>query len=895
MMRSNRSVRFVLVILTLQFFLGVIVLDAEEKLSIDIPAGEAVETLSELAVQTGLQLIYPTDLLSNVQTRDIKGRHTGQEALGLILEGTGLTSLKDKKSGAYLIKQSAPKEQILTISNQKRTRRNMKKFKLITLLAGVLAIASPPTVSGQNENNVPEAEEDLITLDPFSVVSQLDKSGYGVTSLTSLTRLNTPMRDIPQTINVVTDKLIEELVAENLGEAVSFTPGVSPRTGDPDRFSIRSIDVSSQFKNSFRFATGGSLHFRKDLTNVSRIEIIKGLGSATTGRGEAGGVVNVITKKPLPVKAQSIKATVGSWGYYKIEADSTGPLNEKGSILYRAIAAYTGGSTFMDNEDYDLFNFYPSVEFHFTDKTKLLLEGSIQAGQTPSSNFVEIQDERQFFVRGIDGSARRVTPNAGDLKIVKVMDQRTPQTASFVDPEAESYELMAVLTHRFNDWISTRQALVYFNANVDRDLTRLRGFGSYIFDPADPGGKPIDWTMALRRDFREIDTEFYSVQGDLLLDYNIGMTTHQTLIGYEYTDRSIFNRFTRAQTGGIFQIVDNTDFLNFREDGLPVATVRSFENQDVEEIGYYFQHSIKAFNDRMQVLGGWRYDDRRQEINDLRSGGSFTVADPAHTDKTYRIGGSFRLLPWLTAFGVHAEQQDPSETVFRFPAGNDGIESRDPNELLTSARGVALDEFGLKSELFGGRLTFNLSYFDITETGDLRTHNFKTNPDDELSPEFNWTENLIDPENTSEGVEIEVWGTPTERFSFYASAAFMDTALRVVDSDSSILERKQRGHTDTTIAFNGSYIIVDRDNWNVSFQNAFSWTDDVVLNPPNQFLQASSLRVDLGLKFAQFGANSGKWEAQFRVQNVLDQRITTGTGNSGTLPRRYSFYVKRSF
>src|SRR5688572_21339552 len=199
-------------------------------------------------------------------------------------------------------------------------------------IAWVLWLFVSVPLSGQQATEQPksaaETEKDAVVLEPFSVTARADASGYGVTSSTSFTRLNTPLRDVPQTINIVSEKFIEELAAPTMGEAVAFMPNVTTRTGAPDRFQVRSIDVFSQFRNSFRYNTGDSLNYVKDLSNVDRIEIIKGLGSATTGRGEAGGVINLITKKPQAKRATSIKGLVDHFGYYKAELDTTGPLNE---------------------------------------------------------------------------------------------------------------------------------------------------------------------------------------------------------------------------------------------------------------------------------------------------------------------------------------------------------------------------------------------------------------------------------------------------------------------------------------------------------------------------------------------------------------------------------------
>jgi iron complex outermembrane receptor protein len=296
---------------------------------------------------------------------------------------------------------SRPKPQIMNPTSNPRKvfvgpRATMAVVSLL-LITGVPATAQQSSVSAS-------PAEDVLALDPFSVTAKADASGYGVTSATSVTRLNTALRDIPQTVNIASERMIKELAAPTLGEAVAFLPGVTVRNGGQDQFQVRSIDVFSQFRNSFRYTTGSSMQFRKDMANVDRIEVIKGLGSATTGRGEAGGVVNLVTKKPQAKQATSLRFTVDDFSYNKTELDTTGPVTSDGRLLYRAIASYTGGEIYLPNEKYDTIAFFPSLYFRINDRTDLLVEGTVQSGRTPSAEFFEIQDEFQFFFRAPDGA-----------------------------------------------------------------------------------------------------------------------------------------------------------------------------------------------------------------------------------------------------------------------------------------------------------------------------------------------------------------------------------------------------------------------------------------------------------------------------------------------------------
>lgn len=694
---------------------------------------------------------------------------------------------------------------------------------------------------------------------------------------------------------------MKELAAPSLGEAVALMPNVTLRAGAPDQLQVRSIDVFSVFRNSFRYSTGASLNFRKDLSNIDRVEIIKGLGSATTGRGEAGGVVNMITKKPRAQRATSISGIVDNYGYYKTELDTTGPLTKNGKVLYRAIAAYTGGEIYSPNEEYDLLNFYPSLEFRFNDRTNLLIEGSIQSGETPSSTLFEISDFRKNFKRaGTNNTIVSNLPNVGALQKIPTLDLRHPVTLSWIDPDAQVYEATLTLNHKFTDWLSTRQSALFYKGEVDREFVRLSGQLSgeagWIFDPGDTAKLfPTDLVYALLFETNEGDLDFASYQGDFLLEYHTGALSHQTLLGYEFTSRTMFNRTKRVTDNRGYRVIENGPYLGLQRSDMLPQVLTTHTDRDVMEISYYVQHTTKMLGDRLQLTGGWRYDKLEEDIWN-RMNNSFTESRPDPTDATYRVGASYRIKPWISAFAVHAEQKDPLRTELRYPRGTDGVPGRDPAELISSDRTVELDEFGLKTEVFDGRLTANLTYYYITEGNNMRQFNFRTNPNDALNPLFNWTENVVDPSGISAGFEIEVMGAPTERLSFYASASFpTNETLRAVQADQSILTSFRRGHSDARLNFAGNYLVNNNPNRKIYAQTAFGWTDDVVLNPDNRILQSGSLRWDLGVRVVQLIKGSGAWEAQVRVQNVLDQKVITGTGNSATSPRRWSLSVERRF
>ena len=109
-----------------------------------------------------------------------------------------------------------------------------------------------------------------------------------------------PLLDTPQTVNVITNAVIEERNATTLTEALRNVPGISFNAGEngftasPNNFSIRGFDSSG---NVFIDGVRDSGSYARDMFNVDRVEVVKG-AAADNGRGGAGGYINIVTKTP---------------------------------------------------------------------------------------------------------------------------------------------------------------------------------------------------------------------------------------------------------------------------------------------------------------------------------------------------------------------------------------------------------------------------------------------------------------------------------------------------------------------------------------------------------------------------------------------------------------------
>ncbi|MGC9451476.1 MAG: TonB-dependent siderophore receptor [Oceanipulchritudo sp.] len=220
----------------------------------------------------------------------------------------------------------------------------------------------------------PPSDEQVFELSPFEVSIEGDR-GYLANNAISGTRLNTPIQDLPMTLEVVTSELIEDTGASDFNEALNYTAGVffdnpaessganspnanraysseqSPSSAGAvgavtnNSITIRGFDVPFQMREGFRIGTsvsnlgvvlGGTI----DPVNVDRMEVVRGPGALLYGLSVLSGIVNVIPKKPHNEFETSVSASAGSEDYLRYTLDTTGPIlrmekSKLGELNYR--------------------------------------------------------------------------------------------------------------------------------------------------------------------------------------------------------------------------------------------------------------------------------------------------------------------------------------------------------------------------------------------------------------------------------------------------------------------------------------------------------------------------------------------------------------------------------
>lgn len=223
----------------------------------------------------------------------------------------------------------------------------------------------------------PEADEP----DEEIVVTGEGRGRYNAPNASTATRTDTPIRDLPASIQVVPRQVIEDRGIRNELEAIETVSGVLDSDTRGIEAGISNIAIrgfSSDFSSSIRLRDGLRSEFRGSFTPIGaieQVEVLKGPASVLFGALEPGGIVNIVTRKPLAEPYYRIGFEAGNYGLYQPSIDFSGPLTKDGSVLYRLIAAYQGGGDYKDSTPIQdqITSITPSFRFRLGDRTNLSL------------------------------------------------------------------------------------------------------------------------------------------------------------------------------------------------------------------------------------------------------------------------------------------------------------------------------------------------------------------------------------------------------------------------------------------------------------------------------------------------------------------------------------------
>ncbi|MEH1845740.1 MAG: TonB-dependent siderophore receptor [Nostoc sp.] len=520
----------------------------------------------------------------------------------------------------------------------------------------------------QTQPSQPSASGD----EPIELVVTGEQDGYRVTDGSTATKTDTPLRDIPASIQVIPRQVIEDQGATSIREVVRNVSGVNFSTASGNRsedFNVRGF-TATQFRNGFR-EDFYSTRTQTDLANIERIEVLKGPASVLFGQADPAGIINFVTKQPLLNPYYNVSFTAGNYSFYRPTIDFSGSLTADKKLAYRLNAAYESAGSFRDFVDTERFIIAPTLAWQISPDTKLTAEVSYIHDSRPIDRGLVVLSNN----RVADIPISRLLGAAGD--------------GDFAETRTTLY-----LDHRFSSNLSLRSAFRYTSSSEEQRKNNVATFAGPLED---------DRFLSIGDARGAQHFETYTFQNDLTAKFNTGSIQHTVLFGLEFARQFDSYSYIGRDAGTINIFNPDYNFTFGAFDPLP-----NQGKDQVTSFGVYLQDQITLLDNLKLVLGG-RFDTYNDD--------SASNGQPTETDAdafSPRVGIVYQPIPEISLYASYTRSFTPVSG--RSLSGD----SFDPQ------RGTGY-EVGVKGELANGRLSSTLAFYDITLSNILTTD--PANPD----------------------------------------------------------------------------------------------------------------------------------------------------------------------
>ncbi|WP_224993185.1 TonB-dependent siderophore receptor [Acinetobacter pittii] len=214
---------------------------------------------------------------------------------------------------------------------------------------------------------------------------QAADQAYKVDSSSSATRSEVALKDTPQSVSVVTQKVIEDIGATRLIEALDLAGGVTRANNFGGQgltgFNLRGFTSGEFYRNGFPINRG--YPNAPDSNTIERVDVLRGPSSSLYGRGDPGGTFNLISKTPKSEQQTTLGAQLSSEGLYRTTIDTTGTIPNAENIGYRLNVIAEGGDSYRDHVESKRYGIAPVIQWQASDATKVTFEADILRNQHP--------------------------------------------------------------------------------------------------------------------------------------------------------------------------------------------------------------------------------------------------------------------------------------------------------------------------------------------------------------------------------------------------------------------------------------------------------------------------------------------------------------------------------
>lgn len=592
-------------------------------------------------------------------------------------------------------------------------------------------------------------------------------AGYAPPTQAGVSRYVTPLLNTPQTVNVVSQQLMQDQRTTNIQEALQNVPGITFTAGEGgvqgDNINIRGFSARNDF---YRDGIRDPGWYARDAFSFDRVEVYKGPSSFVFGRGSTGGVVNVVSKLPNPARDfYVVDGQFSSAGGGRITTDFNKTFGDVTARL--AMVGFDANTPGRDYADTKRFGFAPSVTWQINDQAKNTISYIYQnddnvadrgIGLLPGSYFGTSYRQPAPVPRNTYYGV--MTPGLGDVE--------QTQAHNFLN-KFEYYITPAIKFTNSTGYSNVAR----FNRTRPVQMSGLGSATSNLWDAPVGGtrlataGSPLTTATALNNIWvantnwfqNQTNNTLLSNVSDLTAKFNTGSLQHTVLVGMEFSREERENLRTNIVGTDRVNIASPNPFVSGT-----LAGTSSALNSSADTQGFYVQDQMKVTN-WLELLGGLRYDRFNANANGYtidRGTGARSAQSNLESDNsflTYRAGVVLHPTANSSVYYMRGTSVNPAA---EFTTITNGMQQLDPAQ-------SEVDEIGAKADFLDNKLNVNAAIFRIKKKNDSENQGTSAAPD-----------YVSIGTSQVEGFEFGVTGKVTDAWSVSGGYAYLKS--RLIDS-----------------------------------------------------------------------------------------------------------------
>ena len=482
--------------------------------------------------------------------------------------------------------------------------------------------------------------------------------------------------EIPQSNQTLDSELLDIAGVLDIDQALDLSASISRQNnfgGLWNSFAIRGFSGDINLPSGYLvngFNAGRGFGGPRDLVGIESVDVLKGPRSALFGRGEPGGTVNFVTKRPEFETGGYVKGTIGSWDQYRLEGDAQTVLGADENFGLRLVGFYEDAESFREGVETKKLGFYPSVTFDISDRATVTYELEYTDQELP-------QDRGVVFASQFGFSPR-------DVFVGEPVPIDTKVLGHQLEAEFDLNENWSLLT-----------GLGYRETSLEGGSFEPQ-FGSRQTFRGD--GQTISRFFR----FRDFESDYLTLRAEVAGEFETGTLRHRVILGADYDnfDNTLFITRDRPNPRGDFlgdgrspseaTPAEAADFLlldvlnpvygNVLTNGIAPNTNR---NEVLSGFGFYIQDQIDL-TDKFQIRIGGRFDDFEQDLTQLGAANptTRTLSDSRFSPQ---VGAVYSVIDGFSLYASYGEG-------FRQQGGVDFLGNQfDPNLTESSEGGLKFD------------------------------------------------------------------------------------------------------------------------------------------------------------------------------------------------------------